>query len=98
MCGALILSTSQGAHHLDLMFANKDDPPSVVKVRQRERAWIKTWIQQAQRYKPSAALGDEQQQMPHAGGDDDGYRRSGPFTLVSGRGWLSGILDWFISS
>jgi lysosomal Pro-X carboxypeptidase len=34
----------EGAHHLDLMFSNDNDPPSVTEVRRQERDWIKRWI------------------------------------------------------
>ena len=37
----------QGAHHLDLMFSNDADPPSVVEVRKQERMWIEKWIKEA---------------------------------------------------
>jgi len=37
----------QGAHHLDLMFSNKDDPPSVQEARAIERSYIRQWIKQA---------------------------------------------------
>ena len=39
---ALVLDL--GAHHLDLMFSNKEDPPSVVAARQIELAHIRQWI------------------------------------------------------
>jgi len=35
---------AQGAHHLDLMFANDADPPSVVAARKLELAAIRRWI------------------------------------------------------
>ena len=34
----------EGAHHLDLMFSNAQDPPSVVAARQVELAHIRQWI------------------------------------------------------
>ena len=34
----------EGAHHLDLMFSNEDDPPSVIEVRRQEREWMVRWI------------------------------------------------------
>lgn len=37
----------EGAHHLDLMFSNPADPPSVKAARALERAHIKAWIEQA---------------------------------------------------
>lgn len=35
----------EGAHHLDLFFANPADPASVVAARATELAAIKTWVQ-----------------------------------------------------
>lgn len=39
----------EGAHHLDLMFSNKDDPASVVDARHIENEYIAYWIQQKAR-------------------------------------------------
>ena len=36
----------EGAHHLDLMFSNENDPPSVVEVRKQERAWMQRWVKE----------------------------------------------------
>jgi len=36
---------AEGAHHLDLMFSNAADPPSVVRAREVELAAIRGWIQ-----------------------------------------------------
>lgn len=36
----------EGAHHLDLMFSNENDPPSVIEVRRQEREWMETWIEE----------------------------------------------------
>jgi len=36
----------EGAHHLDLRFANPDDPPSVILARNREKHIIHQWIEQ----------------------------------------------------
>ena len=33
-----------GAHHLDLMFAHPDDPPSVREARNLEREYMRRWI------------------------------------------------------
>jgi len=37
---------SGGAHHLDLMFSNPLDPPSVKLAREIEKGWIEKWISQ----------------------------------------------------
>jgi hypothetical protein len=37
---------ADGAHHLDLRGANKDDPESVTIARQEEVALIKKWLSQ----------------------------------------------------
>ncbi|GAX83175.1 hypothetical protein CEUSTIGMA_g10601.t1 [Chlamydomonas eustigma] len=39
----------EGAHHLDLMFSNPEDPPSVIEVRRQEREWMRIWIEEASR-------------------------------------------------
>lgn len=41
------LTIPEGAHHLDLMFSNKLDPPSVVAVRQAQKAHINRWLAEA---------------------------------------------------
>ena len=46
----------QGAHHLDLMFSNEADPPSVVEVRKQERAWMERWIKEATGGKPAVSM------------------------------------------
>jgi lysosomal Pro-X carboxypeptidase len=38
---------AEGAHHLDLMFSNAADPPSVVRAREVELAAIRGWIHEA---------------------------------------------------
>ena len=38
---------SEGAHHLDLMFSQPDDPPSVVAARKAEVAHMHKWVEQA---------------------------------------------------
>ena len=38
---------SQGAHHLDLMFSNKDDPQSVKEARKAMLALVTRWIKDA---------------------------------------------------
>ena len=40
----IALEVEQGAHHLDLMFSNPADPPSVRSVRNAEIAQIRRWI------------------------------------------------------
>lgn len=37
----------EGAHHLDLMFSDPDDPDSVIEVRRQELSHIKKWVEQA---------------------------------------------------
>ncbi|KAG7667890.1 hypothetical protein Ndes2526B_g01702 [Nannochloris sp. 'desiccata'] len=37
----------EGAHHLDLMFSNKDDPESVIEARKVEEEHIVRWIEEA---------------------------------------------------
>ncbi|XP_076065811.1 lysosomal Pro-X carboxypeptidase [Oratosquilla oratoria] len=39
----------EGAHHLDLRAADPNDPESVIKARQTEKAHIKKWIKEHQR-------------------------------------------------
>lgn len=41
------LNVSQGAHHLDLMFSNPQDPPAVTAVRQVEVGYIRQWVAEA---------------------------------------------------
>ena len=38
------LNITGGAHHLDLMFANANDPPSVLQARSVELSMINRWI------------------------------------------------------
>jgi lysosomal Pro-X carboxypeptidase len=45
--GLLSINISHGAHHLDLMFADGSDPPSVVQARQVELDMIQRWVRQA---------------------------------------------------
>jgi lysosomal Pro-X carboxypeptidase len=40
---------AEGAHHLDLMFSNQMDPPSVKTARKTELAHIRAWVDQAKR-------------------------------------------------
>ena len=42
----IALEVKEGAHHLDLMWAEDDDPQSVRDVRDKERACMKRWIKQ----------------------------------------------------
>ncbi len=42
----IALEVKEGAHHLDLMWAEDEDPRSVRDVRDRERACMKSWIGQ----------------------------------------------------
>ena len=44
---AVALIIPEGGHHLDLMFANDADPPSVRRVRDTQRAHIARWIEGA---------------------------------------------------
>jgi lysosomal Pro-X carboxypeptidase len=37
----------EGAHHLDFMFSNELDPPSVLAARARQRALMRQWIAEA---------------------------------------------------
>eukprot|EP00201_Polytomella_parva_P012460 CAMPEP_0175052382 /NCGR_PEP_ID=MMETSP0052_2-20121109/8331_1 /TAXON_ID=51329 ORGANISM="Polytomella parva, Strain SAG 63-3" /NCGR_SAMPLE_ID=MMETSP0052_2 /ASSEMBLY_ACC=CAM_ASM_000194 /LENGTH=486 /DNA_ID=CAMNT_0016316785 /DNA_START=459 /DNA_END=1919 /DNA_ORIENTATION=- len=49
--GLMSLIIPEGAHHLDLMFSNPEDPISVVEVRKMQMSLIKQWVAQvAQRY------------------------------------------------
>ena len=34
----------EGAHHIDLMFSNPLDPPSVIAARATQRAHMRNWI------------------------------------------------------
>ena len=40
----IALEVKQGAHHLDLMFENDDDPPSVRAVRSAQLSEVRRWI------------------------------------------------------
>lgn len=37
----------EGAHHLDFMFSNELDPPSVIAARASQRALMRQWIEEA---------------------------------------------------
>lgn len=51
-----------GAHHLDLMFSNPADPPSVREARAVEEHYIAKWISEARgRPQPSLMQGSAQQ-------------------------------------
>ena len=41
------LEIKEGAHHLDLMWAEEDDPQSVRDAREIERHHIRRWIKEA---------------------------------------------------
>ena len=41
---SIALTIEDGAHHLDLMFSHKDDPPSVTKARDVERQFMERWV------------------------------------------------------
>ena len=41
------LEIKEGAHHLDLMWAEEDDPHSVRDAREIERHHIRRWIKEA---------------------------------------------------
>ena len=43
----IALLLPMGAHHLDLMFEDPDDPPDVKVARAVEEAHIRTWIADA---------------------------------------------------
>ena len=43
----LAVEVGEGAHHLDLMFGNPADPPSVLRARQLEIGAIKRWVAEA---------------------------------------------------
>ncbi len=57
-CGKDVVSIliKGGAHHLDLMFANEADPPSVIAARSEARKTIARWIV---RRKEAAAATEE---------------------------------------
>ena len=40
----LVFKIKEGAHHLDLRFANSKDPPSVVHARKIERQYIHRFL------------------------------------------------------
>ena len=42
----IALEVREGAHHLDLMWAEDEDPQSVRDVREEERACISRWIEE----------------------------------------------------
>ena len=42
----IALDVKEGAHHLDLMWAEDEDPRSVQDVREEERACMKRWIKE----------------------------------------------------
>ena len=42
----LALEVKEGAHHLDLMWSEDEDPRSVRDVREEERACMKRWIKE----------------------------------------------------
>ncbi|KDD71975.1 hypothetical protein H632_c4069p0, partial [Helicosporidium sp. ATCC 50920] len=37
----------EGAHHIDLMFSNPADPPSVTQARETERFYMRKWVDEA---------------------------------------------------
>lgn len=45
----------EGAHHLDLMFSNEDDPLSVLDARRIENEMIASWIEQKAAHVPSTS-------------------------------------------
>lgn len=48
----------EGAHHLDLMFSHKDDPPSVIAARKFELEQVKKWIEQHAKEPVAMSWGD----------------------------------------
>jgi hypothetical protein len=56
-CGSVVaLVIEEGAHHLDLMFSDPDDPDSVIQVRRQELSHIKKWVEQARSRSVQARL------------------------------------------
>ena len=47
----------EGAHHLDLMFANPLDPPSVVAARATQRTHMRAWVAEAAERRVRSGLG-----------------------------------------
>ena len=43
----IALEVREGAHHLDMMWAEVDDPQSVRGVRKAEKGCIKRWIEES---------------------------------------------------
>ena len=48
-----LFTISKNLHLVQLMFSNKDDPPSVKEARAIEKAYMKQWIQEARSKKRS---------------------------------------------
>ncbi len=63
------ISIPEGAHHLDLMFSNEEDPESVIEARKLEEEHIVKWIKEArERQRAEAVAGvvmmDEEVVLP----------------------------------
>ena len=47
----------EGAHHLDLMFSNPLDPPSVIAARDTQRAHMRAWVAEVAERRVRSGLG-----------------------------------------
>jgi lysosomal Pro-X carboxypeptidase len=59
------INIPEGAHHLDLMFSNEDDPESVIKARILEEEHIVRWIEEAREKRTRLESGCEEAQEEH---------------------------------
>lgn len=65
------INIPEGAHHLDLMFSNEDDPKSVIEARKVEEEHIVRWIEEARKKSSRLATavmissGEEEEKEEH---------------------------------
>ena len=67
----------EGAHHLDLMFSNEEDPPSVLEARRLQEKHIRKWIKQARGRKRPGSGGAAQERVVVGGKGEEGRHGDG---------------------